>query len=81
MLAVAVRADHIRVVAVNLSSQSRRIVLPSTMTLPAPVHTVSTDVATVINGAATGPNAPTISDAATLSIDVTLAPYSVTVIG
>ena len=57
VLAVAVRADHIRVVAVNLSSQSRRIVLPSTMTLPAPVHTVSTDVATVINGAATGPNA------------------------
>ncbi|HEY1737986.1 MAG TPA: hypothetical protein VGI86_04715 [Acidimicrobiia bacterium] len=81
VLAVAVRSDHIRVVAVNLSNQSQKIVLPATMTLPAPVHTVATDVATVINGAATGPNAPTVTDSATLSVKMTIAPYSVTVIG
>ena len=66
---------------VNLSNEPRHVTLPGAIPLPAPVHTVSTDVATVLNGATDGPNAPTISDTTSAIADVTLAPYSVTIIG
>ncbi len=81
VLEVAVRGDRIRIVAVNLSNQPREIRLPAGIPMPAPVHTVSTDVSTVLNGAGTGPNAPNISDTATRAPTVTLVPYSVTIIG
>jgi hypothetical protein len=81
VLAVAVRGTKVKVVAVNLSSQPRQITLPPAMAYPAPTHTVAADPGVVIDGAPTGLTAPTITDAGTISANVTLAPYSVTVIG
>ncbi len=81
VLAVAVRSDHERVVAVNLSNAPHDVKVSLAIPAPIAVHTVTSDAATVFNGASSGPNAPTISDTTVTSNDITLAPYSVTVIG
>ncbi len=81
VLAVAVLADTMRVVVVNLADAPRTVKLPATMPLPAPTHAVHADASLVLDGAASGPTAATVSDTTSSSRTVTVEPYSVTVIG